>query len=155
MAEADRGGRAAELGEVALVCCVAGQHDAIRRRFNASVGGMISPSSRSGFSLIELLVALVLLSGGLAVAAGVSLHAMRAVASGGRRSVAAALAAGNLESLASMPCANRVTGSATNRGVSLTWSVLDSAGMSFVQQSVAFVGGSGLVTKTFETLLPC
>jgi prepilin-type N-terminal cleavage/methylation domain-containing protein len=119
------------------------------------MGRMITPTSRQGFSLIELLVALVLLSGGLAVAAGVSRHAMRAVAAGGRRSVAATLAAGNLDSLASMPCANRGAGASSRRGVTLTWSVLDSAGASFVQQTVAFVGGSGLVTRTFETLLPC
>lgn len=119
------------------------------------MGAMQVLWSRPGFSLVELLIAIVLLTGGLAVAAGVSMHAMRAVAAGSRRALAATLAADVVDSLAATPCAGRTSGSASSRGTSIVWTVRDSSGAKHVLQTVSFLGSRAPIAVDFETMLPC
>ena len=82
------------------------------------------PSARRrGFTLLEVLIALVLLSIGIL---GVSMSAAlvsRMVGDGSRLTLAAAIATARLEQLRSIPCASATSGTAVTRGVEERWSV--------------------------------
>jgi len=82
------------------------------------------PSARCrGFTLLEVLVALVLLSIGIL---GVSMSAAlvsRMVGDGSRLTLAATIATARLEQLRAIPCASATSGTAITRGIEARWSV--------------------------------
>lgn len=78
--------------------------------------------SRNGGTLVELLVALLLLNLALLSLASVGAVTARRVGDAGRRSRATLAAANRLERLAALPCSAMTGGSALlERGVTETW----------------------------------
>lgn len=85
----------------------------------------------AGFTLVEVLVALTLLSVGLLAIAGLTATAAATVRGGGAQTRAAAVAQSRFDSLASVPCAliaaaagsgtGVAGGTASARGVTETW----------------------------------
>lgn len=122
------------------------------------------PSVRSrGCTLVEVLVALVLLSLGIL---GVSMSAVlvsRMVGDGSRLTLAATIATGRLEQLRAMPCASATSGTAITRGVEERWSVAAmGAGLSAleVQLSVTYPlrtqsGAAPTRTQRFRGAIHC
>ena len=110
---------------------------------------------RPAFSVVELLVAIVVLTiGVLALAATAGLVAGH-VGDGGRLTGAAYAARTVLDSLATKPCTLVTSGASSRGGVSLSWTVArDSA-----SATVAVVVGSALRRGTardaYHTLIPC
>lgn len=98
---------------------------------------------RRGATLIELLVALLLLDVALLSLASMSAVAARQIGEGGRRSRAAVAAAGRLERLAAMPCASMAGGtSQLEPGVEEVWSVLALRGAVELSDSIDLRGRS-------------
>lgn len=79
--------------------------------------------TRSGFTLMELIVAIVILSIGLLGLAATSGIVMRLIGGGGHQTVAANVALARFERLRGLSCGRIAGGSATNRNVQETWSV--------------------------------
>jgi Tfp pilus assembly protein PilV len=79
--------------------------------------------SRAGVSLIEVLIACVLLTvavlGLVSVATGVS----KQTGNSRRQIMAAGMAQARLDSLRSLPCGNMSSGSATTQGIAQQWTV--------------------------------
>ena len=72
--------------------------------------------SQQGFTLVELLVAVVIFSVGLLALASSSAVMMRTLGESQSKTVAAAVAESRFERIRSTACANRTSGSAVSRG---------------------------------------
>ena len=110
-------------------------------------------ASRRGFSLVELLVALVLLASGALVVAGTSTLVARAVGEGARRTTAARLARSTLDSLAALPCAALVAGSDTARGVLVAWTVDTVPRARVVRQAIRIAVRGGSAQAVAESMV--
>lgn len=86
--------------------------------------------ARAGFTLVEVLMALTILSIGLLAIAGLAATSLRAVRGGAAQTRAAAAAASRFDSLASVPCDHIAASTSTavvsrvdsSRGVREKWS---------------------------------
>lgn len=79
--------------------------------------------ARRGFTLIEVMVAMVLLAVGLLALASGSVAVMRQMRSGNKAAVAAMVAQTRMERLRSKGCSNLSSGSATTMGMPEKWTV--------------------------------
>ena len=78
---------------------------------------------RSGFTVMELIVAIVILSIGLLGLAATSGIVMRLIGGGSHQTVAANVALARFEQLRALSCGRMTGGSAINRNVREVWSV--------------------------------
>jgi prepilin-type N-terminal cleavage/methylation domain-containing protein len=78
---------------------------------------------RAGFTVMELIVAIVILSIGLLGLAATSGVVMRLIGGGGHQTVAANVALARFEQLRGLSCGRMTSGSAINRNVQEVWSV--------------------------------
>lgn len=78
---------------------------------------------RRGFSLVELIVAMVLLVIGVMGLVAVSGYAIRQASSTDRSTVATLVAQSRMERLRSLSCGNITNGTATTRGIAESWTV--------------------------------
>jgi prepilin-type N-terminal cleavage/methylation domain-containing protein len=78
---------------------------------------------RSGFTLLEVLVALVILGTGILGLAGSAALVSRLVGDGSRLTLAATVATGRIEYLRSLGCNGASSGSAVTRGIEERWTV--------------------------------
>ncbi len=78
---------------------------------------------RSGFTVMELIVAIVILSIGLLGLAATSGIVMRLIGGGSHQTVAANVALARFEQLRAVSCGRMTSGSAINRNVREAWSV--------------------------------
>jgi Tfp pilus assembly protein PilV len=103
--------------------------DADDRGHAATLRGMRSsrrstPTRRSGTTLVEVLIALLVFDLSLMSLVAVSAVAVRRVGDAGRRNRAAIAAVSRLEALTAVPCASIAGGTARlERGVSESWTV--------------------------------
>jgi prepilin-type N-terminal cleavage/methylation domain-containing protein len=82
-----------------------------------------TPRSRSGFTVMELIVAIVILSVGLLGLAATSGVVMRLIGGGSHQTVAANVALARFETLRALSCGRVAGGSASNRNVQEIWTV--------------------------------
>jgi Tfp pilus assembly protein PilV len=101
------------------------------------------PRPRRGGTLIELLVALLLLDLAILTLAAVSAVAARRIGDAGRLNRSTAAAANRLERTASRPCAALSNGSAVlERGVTEQWSARAIAGATEIADSIQILSMS-------------
>jgi prepilin-type N-terminal cleavage/methylation domain-containing protein len=115
---------------------------------------MSKPGSR-GYTLIEVIIALLLFTiGGLALVSTSALIA-RATNADGIRERAARIAASRLEIL-SIECRGAVGGRETSQQVESEWSVtpIDSARIKVIE-AVSYPTPEGRLTLRFDSILPC
>jgi prepilin-type N-terminal cleavage/methylation domain-containing protein len=78
---------------------------------------------RSGFTVMELIVAIVILSVGLLGLAATSGVVMRLIGGGSQQTIAANVALARFERMRGVSCGRVVAGSAMSRNVQETWTV--------------------------------
>ena len=89
------------------------------------------PTDRQGFTLVELIVAIIILSVGVLGLASTAAVVTRQIGGGAQQTRAAALAQTRFEELRSIPCADYslpFTGTSESGGFSESWAVTDFVG---------------------------
>lgn len=102
---------------------------------------------RRGVTIVELVVAILILSIGLLSLAGTSTYVVRQMSSASLQTVAAQVAQARFDSLASVKCSllpasGSVRGTASFRGVSEIWTVTDGNDVKSVIDTIRFRGRS-------------
>jgi prepilin-type N-terminal cleavage/methylation domain-containing protein len=120
--------------------------------------------SCSGFTLLEVLVALTLLGAGVLGLSASATLVSRMIGDGSRLTLAATVATARLEQLRALPCTSATSGSATTRGIDERWSVTPIGGSEVraleVELSVTYrVRASHAPSRTrtqlFRGAVPC
>jgi prepilin-type N-terminal cleavage/methylation domain-containing protein len=113
-------------------------------------------ASRRGFTLVEVMVAVLILTVGLLGLVGTSAAVTRLVAKGGRQSLVASVARTRFEGLRSVDCTSLSNGWAVGyNGISESWSVRRVARAVIVVDSVRYQDRGLSRSQTFETVIPC
>lgn len=114
---------------------------------------------RRGATLIELIVAMVLITVGLFGVLSTSGSVATQLGGGMRQTVAAGVAQARLDSLTSIGCQSLTPGNATtsgtseNRAVEESWTVLDGRNTKTIRLTVRVPGRQ--VPILYETIIPC
>jgi type IV pilus modification protein PilV len=111
--------------------------------------------ARQGFTLAELLVALMVFSVGALAMVATSANVMTLITSSKNRAVAAAVAASRFERMRSQPCSAHQSDSASTRGVNEAWSVVKLAKADDVTVRVSFVANHRTQTRIYRSFLVC
>jgi prepilin-type N-terminal cleavage/methylation domain-containing protein len=111
--------------------------------------------SRGGFTLVEMLVAVVILAVGVLGLAATSATVLRQMTGANMQSRASQIAASRIELLSGRTCpALGVAGSATTGAVTETWNVAPAANQTLnVTVSVTFAGRTN--PEQFRTVIAC
>ncbi|HET9005031.1 MAG TPA: prepilin-type N-terminal cleavage/methylation domain-containing protein [Gemmatimonadaceae bacterium] len=111
---------------------------------------------RAGFTLVELLVALMVFAVGMLGLAATAGSVTRMMGGAKRQTLAATVAQSRLEKIRSSPCASLVSGSETVRGITNTWTITAVTRGIDVRDSVSFPGsGNTRRWKVYRTSLSC
>jgi prepilin-type N-terminal cleavage/methylation domain-containing protein len=111
---------------------------------------------RRGFTLIEVIIAIVVTSVGIIGLAGTATYVATQMRGGNVQTVAATMATKVADSLAARRCSAIVSGSQTRRGVTVTWTVADSSRTRWVTESVQYQPKRGPAkTFTYTTVIQC
>jgi type IV pilus assembly protein PilV len=109
--------------------------------------------ARRGVSIIEVLIACVLLTVGVLGIVGASMGISRQTGSSRGQVIAAGMAQARLDSLASLPCTALTGGSRTRQGITETWTVSGSGATREVSLRLLVPRQTRVITYT--TLVPC
>lgn len=109
-------------------------------------------------TIIELMVAMVVLGVGLLGLAAMSVTVTRQFRNGARQADAALIVQSRIDSLATtscalMPASGSVSGSATTRGVTERWKITDGNDIKTLLDSVTFTGRTRPLVYT--SIFPC
>ena len=109
-------------------------------------------------TIVEVLVAMFLLTVGLLALAGLAASASKAVRAGGVQTVASALAQSRFDSLSSVPCAALATavptrGTATTRNIRESWVVTDGRNVKRLADTLRVPGRR--TPPVFVSVIPC
>ena len=105
--------------------------------------------AQRGFTLIEMIIAIIVMSIGIMGLAGTASYVAQQMGGGNAQTIAAALANKVADSLASRRCSALVSGTQTKRGVKVTWTVTDSSRTKWVTEQAQYTTKRGS-TKTFN-----
>ncbi|HKN68023.1 MAG TPA: prepilin-type N-terminal cleavage/methylation domain-containing protein [Gemmatimonadaceae bacterium] len=111
--------------------------------------------ARAGFTLAELLVALMVFSVGALAMVATSANVMTLITSSKNRATAAAVAASRFERMRSQPCSAHQSDSASTRGVSEAWQVVKLAKADDVTVRVSFVANHRTQSRIYRSFLVC
>jgi len=116
----------------------------------------VSSRSERGFTLAELLVAVVIFSIGLLALAGTASVIMTTLTSTQSRTIAAGVAESRFERIRTTACASRASGSATTRGIAEAWTLSHlPRAEDDVTVSVTFLSNHQTRSEMFRSILPC
>lgn len=116
-------------------------------------------TARRGATLVELMVAMLLLSVGLFSVLGTSGSVVKQLGGGRNQTVAAGIAQARLDSLTSIGCQSLTPGNATTSGTSTrrdieeSWTVVDGRNIKTIQITMTVPGR--MVPILYETIIPC
>jgi prepilin-type N-terminal cleavage/methylation domain-containing protein len=109
-----------------------------------------------GFSLVELIVAILILTVGILGLAATAGQVQRMVGWGGRYGASASLANAQLETLRATPCASLAASGTVTRGIyTLSWTVVASGQLRTFTLTVAYPNGRSTRSDTYETQRSC
>lgn len=112
--------------------------------------------SRAGFTLVELLVAMMVFAVGMLGLAATAGSVTRMMGGAKRQTLAATVAQSRLEKIRSSPCASLVSGSETVRGITNTWTITAVSRGIDVRDSVSFPSARNTRRwKVYRTSLSC
>lgn len=111
---------------------------------------------RSGFTLVELIVAMLMLTIGLLGLAGVGAVVLKQMKGGTHQTIAASIAQSRFEQFEGDACSSIVGGTATVRGMSETWTVA-AVGLraKTVRDTVTFAASNGTRKVGIHTVVAC
>lgn len=111
--------------------------------------------ARAGFTLAELLVALMVFSVGALAMVATSANVMTLITASKNRALAAAVADSRFERLRSQPCSAHRSDSASTRGVTEAWDVVKLAKADDVTVRVSFVANHRTQSRIYRSFLVC
>ena len=110
---------------------------------------------RAGFSLVELVVALMILAVGILGLASTAFVITRQMGGGNTLATAATVAASRLETMASRPCTALANGTATTRGVAQAWTVTTVANARRIDLTVTYQTSRGPRQRVLRSTVSC
>jgi prepilin-type N-terminal cleavage/methylation domain-containing protein len=117
-------------------------------------------AQRRGFTIVEVIVAIMILAIGVLGLAATSGVVTRQLGRGNLQTIASTVAQSRFDSLASVPCANLAptsgvnqTGTANTRGIRESWVISDSNDMKAIVDTIRFTGRTNALV--YVSLLPC
>lgn len=117
---------------------------------------MVRRPGRAGFTLVELIVAMLMLTIGLLGLAGVGAVVLKQMKGGTYQTIAASIAQSRFEQFEGDPCASIVGGSATVRGMTESWTAVALGSRAkTLRDTVTFVGTSGTKKVGIHTVVAC
>ena len=120
-----------------------------RQRLNTS------KRARHGFTLVELIIAIVILVVGVLGLASTAAVVMKQITASSMQTRAAMTAQSRLERLRSIPCAQMAAGTATSNGVTETWRVTVNARTATLVDVVTWAERRVNRSVTFTSERPC
>jgi prepilin-type N-terminal cleavage/methylation domain-containing protein len=121
--------------------------------------GEPATARRAGFTLVEMMVAVVILATGLLGLTTTSAYVLRMVSGGQQQTIAASVVQSRLESLRSLPCATIVaagTTTTTTRGVKEQWKPTTTTNqVLFVEYNVKYSVAGSKRDQTYTLTIPC
>jgi prepilin-type N-terminal cleavage/methylation domain-containing protein len=110
---------------------------------------------RQGFTIVELLVAIAILTIGMLALAGTAGLVASHVGDGGRLSGAAHAARTVIDSLGTSGCARLTSGSARRGGVEVSWTVIVDSSAATIDLSVGSPLRRGQRRDVYQAIVPC
>jgi prepilin-type N-terminal cleavage/methylation domain-containing protein len=111
--------------------------------------------NRRGFTLVELVVAIMVISIGIIGLASTAGAVTRQMGGGRRMVIAASIARARFEKMAAQNCATVASGSASTRGIAESWTATQGTLSVVVQNTVTYTTTRGNRSQTFTTRIPC
>ena len=111
--------------------------------------------SERGFTIAELLVAVVIFSVGLLALAGTASVILTTLTSTQSRTIASGVAESRFERIRATSCAARAGGSTATRGITESWTLDRLARADDVTVAVTFLSNHQSRTELFRSFLPC
>ena len=111
--------------------------------------------TRAGFTLVELMVAMLMFTVGLLALASTSAVVVSQMGDAGRMGVAASAAQTRIERLRSGGCTTAQTGSNAARGVSESWSVTPMTRSARIDVTITYNTRRGLRSQTYRSMMRC
>jgi type IV pilus modification protein PilV len=111
--------------------------------------------ARGGFTLAELLVALMVFSVGALAMTATAANVITLITASKNRTVAAAVASARFERMRAQPCSSHTSDSTTSRGVAEAWNVVSLARADDVTVSVRFVSNRRVQTRIYRSFITC
>ena len=111
---------------------------------------------RTGFTLVELIVAMLMLTIGLLGLAGVGAVVLKQMRGGTYQTIAASIAQSRFEQFEGDPCSSIASGTATVRGMTEKWTAA-AVGLraKTIRDTVTFVGTRGTRKVGIHTVVAC
>ena len=133
-----------------------GVHGMSPRRLTSHPERVPASRPRAGFTLVELLVAMIIFAVGMLGLAATAGSVTRMMGGARRQTIAAQVAQSRIERLRAAPCTALTGGTETVRGIVSTWTVQAVTRGVNVTESVSFPTTRGATrTRTYNTALPC
>jgi prepilin-type N-terminal cleavage/methylation domain-containing protein len=113
-------------------------------------------NARQGFTLIEMIIAIIVMSIGIMGLAGTATYVATQMGGGAAQTVAAAMASRVSDSLSARRCSALINGSQTRRGVTMSWVIEDSVRTKWVKSQVQYTPKRGAAkTLNYVTVIQC
>lgn len=112
--------------------------------------------ARRGFTLIEMIIAIIVMTIGVMGLASTAGYVTQQMGSGNVQAIAAALSTKVADSLSSRKCTSLVAGNQTKRGVTVSWTVTTATRTRTVDQTVTYKPKRGSTkTLSYRMVLQC
>lgn len=110
---------------------------------------------KRGFSLVEVMIAVVILTVGILALAGTSARVVKTISQGGRLGGASLVAEGRFEILRATACASLASGTSVEGPYTVRWTVATTGYLRTVGLTVGYTTGGRTHTDTFVTTISC
>lgn len=114
------------------------------------------PTRRGGFTLVEVMVAMLIFTIGLLGLATTSAVVVKQMGDAGRMGVASTIAQSRMEKLRVANCKTAVPATSnTTRGVTETWTVTPQTRSTRIDVTVSYSTRNGLRSQSYRSTIPC
>lgn len=114
-----------------------------------------APQARAGFTLVELMVAMLMLTVGLLALASTSAVVVKQMGDASRMGVAGTVAQTRIERLRSGTCSTAQTGTGTTRGVSESWTVTPMVRSARIDVTITYTTRRGTRSQSYRSMMRC